>query len=96
MIDNCTRECLGLVANTSLSGRRVARDLDAIILRCGQPERTISDNGADPTDGVAANIRPTPFRPGLTTPAWAGEYIAPGKCPIELVNGDEPYGPPGA
>lgn len=25
MIDNCTRECLALVADTSLSGRRVAR-----------------------------------------------------------------------
>ena len=33
VIDNCTRECLGLVADTSLSGRRVACELDAIILR---------------------------------------------------------------
>ena len=31
VIDNCTRECLALVADTSLSGRRVARELDAII-----------------------------------------------------------------
>lgn len=31
VIDNCTRECLGLVADTSLSGRRVARELDAVI-----------------------------------------------------------------
>ena len=29
--DDCTRECLGLVADTSLSGGRVARELDAII-----------------------------------------------------------------
>ena len=44
VIDNCTRECLGLVADTSLSGRRVARELDAIILRRGRPETIISDN----------------------------------------------------
>jgi len=31
VIDNCTRECLALVADTSLSGRRVARELDAIV-----------------------------------------------------------------
>jgi|GEM_PF-1651222 len=30
VIDNCTRECLALVADTSLSGRRVARELDDI------------------------------------------------------------------
>lgn len=39
VIDNCTRECLGLVADSSLSGRRVARELDAIILRRGRPEK---------------------------------------------------------
>ena len=31
VIDNCTRECLALVADTSLSGARVARELDAVI-----------------------------------------------------------------
>ena len=35
VIDNCTRECLALVADTSLSGRRVARELDAIIHQRG-------------------------------------------------------------
>ena len=45
VIDNCTRECLGLIADTSLSGRRVARELDAIMLRCGRPDTIISDNG---------------------------------------------------
>ncbi|WP_163607009.1 DDE-type integrase/transposase/recombinase, partial [Klebsiella pneumoniae] len=49
VIDNCTRECLGLVADTSLSGRRVARELDAIILRRGRPETIISDNGTEYT-----------------------------------------------
>lgn len=31
IVDDCTRECLGLVADTSLSGLRVARKLDRII-----------------------------------------------------------------
>ena len=30
MYDDCTRECLALVADTSISGRQVARELDAI------------------------------------------------------------------
>ena len=32
-----TRECLALVANTSLSGLRVGRELDAIIAERGKP-----------------------------------------------------------
>ena len=31
VIDDCTRECLGLIADTSLSGLRVARELHQII-----------------------------------------------------------------
>ncbi len=31
VIDDCTRECLGLIADTSSSGLRVARELDQII-----------------------------------------------------------------
>ena len=31
VVDDCTRECLGLVPDTSLSGVRVARELDRII-----------------------------------------------------------------
>jgi putative transposase len=31
VVDDCTRECLALVADTSISGRRVARELDDII-----------------------------------------------------------------
>ncbi len=44
VIDNCTRECLALAADTSLSGRRVARELDNIIRQRGRPETIISDN----------------------------------------------------
>ena len=35
VIDNCMRECLALVVDTSLSGRRVARGLAAIIIQRG-------------------------------------------------------------
>jgi putative transposase len=31
VIDDCTRECLALIADTSLSGARVVRELDAVI-----------------------------------------------------------------
>ena len=49
VIDNCTRECLALVADTSLLRRRVARELDAIIVRRGRPETIVSDNGTELT-----------------------------------------------
>ena len=71
VIDNCTRECLALVADTSLSGRRVARELDAIISRRGRPDTIVSDNGTEYTSNAILG--------------WADEtgvgwhYIAPGK-----------------
>jgi len=37
MVDDLTRECLPLVTDTSLSGRRVGRELDAIIAARGKP-----------------------------------------------------------
>jgi putative transposase len=44
VVDNCTRECLALVAEISLSGVRVVRELAAIIERRGKPMMNISDN----------------------------------------------------
>ena len=35
VVDDCTRERLALVADTSLSGGRVARELSAVIARLG-------------------------------------------------------------
>ena len=43
VIDNCTRECLALVADTSLSGSRVARELDLIIAQRGRPDTIVSE-----------------------------------------------------
>ena len=36
VVDDCTRDCLGLIADTWLSGRRVARELDDIVRRRGR------------------------------------------------------------
>jgi Integrase core domain. len=44
VVDDFTRECLCLVADTSLSGMRVARELDAIAARRGYPKLIVSDN----------------------------------------------------
>ena len=37
IVDDCTRECLALVADTSISGARVARELDRLIATRGKP-----------------------------------------------------------
>jgi putative transposase len=49
VVDDFTRECLALVADTSLSGARVARELDAAIARRGKPHLVVSDNGTELT-----------------------------------------------
>jgi putative transposase len=72
VVDDFTRECLCLVADTSLSGVRVARELTAIIAHRGaRPLLCVSDNGTELTSTAV-----------LT---WCQEsqigwhYIAPGK-----------------
>jgi putative transposase len=42
--DDCCRENLGLIADTSISGARVARELDALVRIYGKPFRIVSDN----------------------------------------------------
>ena len=49
IVDDFSRECLGLVADTSLSGNRVARELDTIIARRSKPLTIVSDNGTELT-----------------------------------------------
>jgi len=71
VIDNCTRECLALVADTSLSGRRVARELDAIIGQRGRPDMIVSDNGTEYTSNAILGWADD------TGVGW--HYIAPGK-----------------
>jgi putative transposase len=50
--DDCTRECLATVADVSLSGRRVARELDLLIAVRGKPKAIISDNGTELTSNA--------------------------------------------
>lgn len=47
VVDDFTRECLALVPDTSLSGARVAREMDAVIARRGRPRMVVSDNGTE-------------------------------------------------
>src|SRR5205807_6007992 len=48
IVDDFTRECLALVADTSLSGLRVGREFDAIIAERGKPIACVSDNTGPP------------------------------------------------
>ena len=52
IFDDCTRECLAAVADTSLSGRRVARELDLLIARAASPRSIVSDNGTELTSNA--------------------------------------------
>lgn len=83
IVDDCTRECLALVADTSLSGARVARELDRLLAERGRPKMIVSDNGSELTSNAIL--------------AWADaariewHYIAPGKPTqngfVESLNG---------
>ena len=44
VVDDVTRECLAAVVDTSISGRRVVRELDDLIARRGTPKMIVSDN----------------------------------------------------
>lgn len=69
--DDCTRECLATVADTSLSGRRTAHELDRLLSWRGAPKSIVSDNGTELTSNAILS--------------WAAErkvdwhYINPGK-----------------
>ena len=71
VMDDVTRECLAAVVGTSISGKRVARELAALVVRRGKPGVIVSDNGTELTSNAVLS--------------WAGEagidwhYIAPGK-----------------
>lgn len=44
VVDDVTRECLAAVPDTSISGRRVVRELTELIARRGKPGMIVSDN----------------------------------------------------
>ena len=71
VVDDFSRECLALVADMSLSGLRVMRELTAIMARRGRPKTIVSDNGTELTSmAVLKWCQDT----GID---W--HYIAPGK-----------------
>ena len=49
VVDDYSRECLALVVDTSLSGLRVVRELDALMRLRGKPVTVVSDNGTELT-----------------------------------------------
>ncbi len=49
VIDDFTRECVTTVTDNSISGERVARELDALVGRRGRPCMIVSDNGTELT-----------------------------------------------
>ncbi|MDP3907693.1 IS3 family transposase [Novosphingobium sp.] len=71
IVDDVTRECLRAVPDTSISGRRLVRELTDLIAERGKPGMIVSDNGTELTSNAVL--------------AWCGEvdvawhYIAPGK-----------------
>ncbi len=71
VVDDFTRECIALVADTSLSGTRVGRELDAVIARRGPPLTIVSDNGTEFTSMAILRWSQQ------TRIEW--HYIAPGK-----------------
>ena len=71
VVDDCTRECPALLADTSLSGARVARELDRLIAERGKPKMIVSDNGTEFTSNA---ILTWAEKNGVE---W--HYIAPGK-----------------
>jgi putative transposase len=71
VIDDVTKECLLAFADTSISGKRVARELTALVARRGPPEMIVSDHGTEFTSNAML---------GWTSEnqiAW--HFIAPGK-----------------
>jgi len=71
VVDDFTRENLALIADTSLSGQRVTRELDHVIAERGMPGTIVSDNGTEFTSmAILKWVQDT----GID---W--HYIAPGK-----------------
>ena len=71
IVDDVSRECLAAVADTSISGARLARELDALIAWRGPPRLIVSDNGPEMTSQAVLRWA------NRTGVAW--HYIAPGK-----------------
>lgn len=52
VVDDVTRECLAAIPDTSISGRRVARELARVMERRDKPSMIVSDNGTELTSNA--------------------------------------------
>jgi transposase InsO family protein len=52
VVDDVTLECLAAIPDTSISGRRVARELTALIERRGKPGMIVSNHGTEFTSNA--------------------------------------------
>lgn len=71
IVDDFSREALATVADISLSGLRLTRELDELIRRRGRPDMIVSDNGTEMTSHAVLRWCQE------TGVGW--HYIAPGK-----------------
>jgi transposase InsO family protein len=71
IVDDVTRECLAAIPDTSISGKRVARELTVLIGVRGKPQMIVSDNGTEFTSNAIL------ARAIDHQVEW--HYIAPGK-----------------
>ena len=71
IVDDCTRECLAIEVDTSLSGRRVVRVLDELLTTRNKPTRLSLDNGPELTSHV--------MQRWVAERGVALSYIVPGK-----------------
>jgi len=73
VIDDRTPQCLGLIADTSISALRVARERNTLIRLYGQPQTVISDNETELTSRARLDWQ------NRARVNW--HYIAPGNPP---------------
>ena len=56
VVDDCTRECLALIADTSQSGSKVSRELAALFEVRGKSGAVVSDNGTEFTSNAILTL----------------------------------------
>ena len=67
ILDDVTKECLAAVADTSISGKRVARELTDLIARRGKPDLIVSDNGTEFTSNGCSPGQASTGSPGTSS-----------------------------
>jgi transposase InsO family protein len=72
VVDDVTRECLAAVADTSISGYRVVRELTQLIAQRGKPGMIVSDNPVLSLSKGAPSSPATPCSRGAARAAWSG------------------------